>query len=91
MLPLLVHTYKLAAWLSCMAQLHELSSYLQDTLITTQINYFSIVYSSGNSEIHSGTGMWFWSHSPACGDSHCRLPCLLAGDGPILPGSFWNR
>lgn len=56
-----------------------------------EINYFFVVYSSGSSKIHSGVGLWFWGHSPAGGGSHCRIPCLLAGDGPVLPSTFWNR
>lgn len=77
-----------------MAQLLGLSSCLQDDGGSDhhiEIDCFFFVHSSGSSKIHSGTGMWFWGHSPAGGDSHCHLPCLLAGDGPILPGSFWNR
>lgn len=90
MLPLLVHTHRAGGWLSCLA--YPTVCRMMVALITTQKSIVSFfVHSSGSSKIHSGTGMWFWGHSPAGGDSHCHLPCLLAGDGPILPGSFWNR
>ena len=60
------------------------------TIVHKSVCFF-IGLSNDSSKVHSGTGMWLWSHSPPGGDSHCYLPCLLAGDGLILPGSFWNR
>lgn len=90
MLSLLVHTYKSGAWLSWLAY-PAICRMMDHCDHHVEINCLFVVRSIDSSKIHSGISMWFWSHGPAGSDSHCCLPRLLAGDGLILPGSFWNR
>lgn len=46
---------------------------------------------SYSTKVHRGAGLWTGSNHPAhCCADRC-LSCILAGNGSLLSGSFWNR
>lgn len=46
---------------------------------------------SCSTQVHCGTGLWPGGHHPACCGAHSHLSRVLAWNGPLLSGSFWNR